>query len=59
MKQEELKNLFQISDLIDLPRAITQLLDGDLVARNEVYKELLRLNNNDLSYDWFQDKYNA
>ncbi len=33
------------------------LLDGDIDARNEVYKELIRKNNGDMSYDWFQEIY--
>ena len=53
MKKEELFNLFGIEDLKDLPSAVMNLLD----ARNEVYKELIRKNNGDMSYDWFQEIY--
>lgn len=41
MKKEELFNLFGIEDLKDLPSAVMNLLDGDIDARNEVYKELI------------------
>lgn len=57
MKKEELFNLFGIEDLKDLPSAVMNLLDGDIDARNEVYKELIRKNNGDMSYDWFQEIY--
>lgn len=57
MKKEELFNLFGIEDLKDLPSAVMNLLDGDIDARNEVYKELIRKNNGDMSHDWFQEIY--
>lgn len=57
MKKEELFNLFGIEDLKDLPSAVMNLLDGDIDARNEVYKKLIRKNNGDMSYDWFQEIY--
>ncbi|WP_394901498.1 hypothetical protein [Bacteroides xylanisolvens] len=57
MKKEELFNLFGIEDLKDLPSAVMNLLEGDIDARNEVYKELIRKNNGDMSYDWFQEIY--
>ncbi|WP_394901930.1 N-6 DNA methylase [Bacteroides xylanisolvens] len=59
MKKEELFNLFGIEDLKDLPGAIMNLLEGDIDVRNEAYKELIQLNNNDMSYDWFQEMYEA
>ena len=33
------------------------LLEGNLERRDEVYCELIRLNENDMSYDWFQKLY--
>ena len=57
MKKEELFNLFGIEGLKDLPSAVMNLLDGDIDARNEVYKELIRKNNGDMSHDWFQEIY--
>ena len=42
---------------MDLPNAVTKILDMDLEDRNKIYRELIRLNDNDLSYDWFQEVY--
>lgn len=55
MSKEDLFILFGIEDLKDLPNAVINLLEEDIDARNEVYKELIRKNNGDMSYDWFQD----
>lgn len=52
-----LSSLFGIEDLKDLPVAVMNLIEGDIDARNDVYRELIRLNNNDMSYDWFQEIY--
>ncbi len=57
MSKEDLFILFGIEDLKDLPNAVINLLEGDIDARNEVYKELIRKNNGDMSYDWFQEIY--
>lgn len=57
MSKEDLFILFGIEDLKDLPNAVINLLEEDIDARNEVYKELIRKNNGDMSYDWFQDIY--
>ena len=57
MSKEDLFILFGIEDLKDLPNAVINLLEGDIYARNEVYKELIRKNNGDMSYDWFQEIY--
>ena len=35
------------------------LLLGDIKVRDEVYRELIRNNNMDMSYDWFQDIYES
>lgn len=59
MNKHDLFNLFNIEDLKDIPGAISDLLDGDLNARNKVYNKLIRLNNNDMSFDWFQEMYEA
>lgn len=56
-KKEILFRLFDIEDLRDFPEAVMNLLQGDIEKRDEVYKELIRINNNDMSYDWFQDIY--
>lgn len=52
MRKEMLFSLFGIEDLRDLPNAVMSLLQGDIEVRNEVYKELIRNNNMDMSYDW-------
>lgn len=57
MEKEAIFKLFAIEDLRDLPDAVMMLLDGDINIRNDVYRELIRLNNNDMSFDWFQDLY--
>lgn len=57
MRKEMLSSLFGIEDLKDLPVAVMNLIEGDIDARNDVYRELIRLNNNDMSYDWFQEIY--
>lgn len=59
MTKDVLFSLFGIEDLRDLPEAVMNLLQGDIERRNEVYKELIRINNNDMSYDWFQDIYES
>lgn len=57
MTREDLFAIFSIKDLMDLPNAITKVLEGNVEDRNEIYKELIKLNNYDLSYDWFQQIY--
>lgn len=59
MTKQEVFKIFNIEDLKDLPNAVIALLEGDLDARNEIYRELIRLNNNDMSYDWFQEMYES
>lgn len=59
MVKEEVFKIFNIEDLKDLPNATMALLEGNLDARNEIYRELILLNNNDMSYDWFQVMYEA
>lgn len=59
MRKEMLFSLFGIEDLRDLPNAVMSLLQGDIEVRNEVYKELIRNNNMDMSYDWFQEIYES
>lgn len=57
MKTDDLLSIFSIDDLKDLPQAVMNLLEGDRSTRDEVYKTLIQLNENDLSYDWFQSMY--
>lgn len=57
MELSELLRLFNIEDMKDLPQAVMTLLEGEINKRDEVYRELIRLNNYDFSYDWFQPLY--
>lgn len=57
MTTKEAFSLFGIEDLKDLPDAVTQVLEGDLRTRDGIYRDLLEMNNYDLSFDWFQDLY--
>ena len=57
MKSSQLMKLFGITDVMDLPDAIMDVLFGDAGERNKVYVELLEMNGRDVSYDWFQEIY--
>lgn len=57
MQKIHLQAIFNIEDILDLPKAIMKLLNGDLETRNDSYKRLIELNNYDMSYDWFQKIY--
>lgn len=54
---KDILNMFGIEDVIDLPEAVMRLIEGDSEKRTEVYKEMLKLADFDLSYDWFQQIY--
>lgn len=54
METSDLLSIFNVSDLRKLPEAIMDLITGDTLQRDSVYKQLLKLNNYDLSFDWFQ-----
>lgn len=60
MTKSECLALFGITDLLDLPSAVARVvLSPDKERRNEVYKQLLKLNNYDMGVDWFQELYEA
>lgn len=59
MTKDQLCNLFSIEDINDLPDAVTKLLEGDTKVRDVTFRELMLLNNNDMSYDWFQEIYES
>lgn len=59
MTSQDVSKIFDLEDINDLPNAIMHLLEGDLERRNEVYRELIRLNGNDMSFDWFQEIYES
>ena len=48
---------FGAQDIRTLPETIMGVLLGPQQARDAMYKELLKLNNYDMSYDWFQQIY--
>lgn len=59
MKSNQLMELFGVSDIMDLPDAIMEVLLGDIDRRNDVYTRLLKMNGMDVSYDWFQEMYES
>lgn len=56
MKAEILK-IFGITDILDLPGRISTILEWELKDRNKIYDQLLQINGNNISYDWFQNIY--
>jgi hypothetical protein len=59
MTKQQLFDLFNIADLLDLPSAVMTLLEGDPEKRDKVYRQLIVLNNLDLSQDFFQELYES
>ena len=59
MTKEECLKFFDIKDLMYLPDAVWNLLNSPTKERNEKYKELIELNNYDMSTEWFQPIYEA
>lgn len=59
MTYKECCEIFGIRDILGLPRAVLDIVLGDAVRRHEVYRQLLKVNNYDLSYDWFQQIYES
>ena len=57
MTSLELLNLFNIEDIHSLPDAVMSVLESDIERRDEIYRQLLEMNNYDLSYDWFSNIY--
>lgn len=57
MKKEELFYLLGIEDIRDMPEAIERIILGDIEERNRIYRDFLKVNDYDLSYDWFQEIY--
>lgn len=57
MTTSELLTIFDIKDIRNLPETIMAVLMGDVEKRDFIYRQLLHLNNYDLSYDWFQQIY--
>ena len=57
MTAKELLCCFGAQDIRTLPETIMGVLLGPQQARDDMYKELLKINNYDMSYDWFQQIY--
>ena len=57
MTTNELLRCFGIQDIRTLPETIMEVLLGPQKARDDIYKALLKINNYDMSYDWFQQIY--
>ena len=57
MTAKELLCCFGVRDIRTLPETIMGVLLGPRHARDDMYKELLKINNYDMSYDWFQQIY--
>ena len=59
MNKDDLFKVFLINDLMDLPNAVTKILDMDLEDSNKTYREFIRLTETDLSNAWFQQFYES
>lgn len=59
MTRDDVLRIFNIQDVLDLPRAAMELVLSPIESRNAVYRELLEANNFDLSHDWFQTVFEA
>lgn len=57
MNRKTLFELFGIDDITKLPDAVMKLLTGDEIRRHSVYRQLIAINNYDMSRDWFQPLY--
>lgn len=57
MTTKELLCCFGVRDIRTLPETIMGVLFGDQQARDDMYKELLKINSYDMSHDWFQQIY--
>lgn len=57
MTAKELLCCFGAQDIRTLPETIMGVILGDRQARDDMYKELLKINRYDMSHDWFQQIY--
>lgn len=57
MKKQESFNLIGIDDISKLSDRIMEIIMGDTEYRDYIYTELIKINNYDMSYDWFQEIY--
>jgi len=56
MTIKDLKDVFNINDILSLPEAIFRILFENTDERDKIYNKLIALNC-DFSYDWFQNIY--
>ena len=54
---KNIKHVFGIDDINNLPNAIMKILHGNIEQRDNIYQQLLIINDYNLSYDWFQNLY--
>lgn len=59
MTYKEALNIFDISDILDLPSAIMRVVMSPTDYRDKIYRRLLEVENFDLSHDWFQELFEA
>lgn len=59
MTNEICCKIFGIRDVMNLPIAAMDILNGPAEKRHEAYRQLLEANNYDVSKDWFQPIYEA
>ncbi len=57
MNKKECLDFFGIDDIMNLPKAVEQVIQKPLYERNDIYREFMRLNNYDMGRDWFQRVY--
>lgn len=57
MNKKECLDFFGIDDIMNLPKAVEQVIQKPLDERNDIYREFMRLNNYDMGRDWFQRVY--
>ena len=57
MNKTECMQFFGVNDIMNLPKAVEEVIQRPLDERNEIYREFLRLNDYDMGRDWFQRVY--
>ena len=59
MTVEKCCEIFGIRDVLSIPEAALRIVLGDEAKRHDVYRQLLKANNYDVSFDWFQKIYES
>lgn len=59
MTIQQLLDIFELEDILDLPVKVSKILEGDIEVRNDLYRDLIKVNNYDMSYDWFSEAYES